>query len=256
MTARIRGAIVLVYASITMVMAFVLGLPEMLLLGRGELCIWIARYLWSPSILWLAGIKVEARLADLPPGPLIFASNHESALDICVLFTCLPRSVRFVAKRELFDLPVFGSYMRLGGHVMVDRANRAQAVESLRAAGAKVRAGTSLIVFAEGTRSRDGRVHPFKKGPFALAMEARVPVVPVTVCGAAQLNPKAAIVAVPGVVRVEVGEAVLPREFPDRNALLVEVRRRIIQAHLALGGLGGDLERPIAAVGREGVAEA
>jgi len=253
MMARLRGAIVLAYASVTMAIFFFLGLPEMIFLGRGELCIWFARHLWSPSILWVAGIELEVTSASLPPGPLVFAANHESALDICAILACVPRSVRFLAKQELFRLPVFGWYMSKGGHVPVDRRNRARAVESLRLAGRKVRAGTSLIVFAEGTRSRDGLVHPFKKGPFVLAMEAGAPVVPVAISGAGRLNPKAAIAAAPGSVRIHLGEAVLPRQVESPTALLVEVRRRVIEAHRALGGLGGDPDRAVAAHGREGV---
>jgi len=254
MRARLRGAIVLAYASVTMAIFFFLGLPEMLFLGRGELCIWFARYAWSPSILRLAGITLEVTSATLPPGPLVFASNHESALDICILLACVPRSIRFVAKQELFRLPVFGWYLSKGGHVPVDRTNRTRAVESLRAAARKVRDGTSLIVFPEGTRSRDGLVHPFKKGPFVLAVEAGAPVVPVAIYGAGRLNPKSAIAAVPGLVRVRFCDAIWPRHAASATDLLSEVRRRVIEAHRALGGLGGDPDRAVAAPGREGVA--
>lgn len=254
MMARMRGAIVLAYASVTMAIFFFLGLPEMIFLGRGDLCIWFARRLWAPSILRVAGITLEVTSARMPPGPLVFAANHESALDICAILACVPRSVRFLAKQELFRLPVFGWYLAKGGHVPVDRANRSRAVESLRVASGMVRAGTSLIVFAEGTRSRDGLVHPFKKGPFVLASEAGAPVVPVAISGAGRLNPKSAIAAVPGRVRIHLGEAVLPREVESPTALLVEVRRRVIEAHRALGGLGGDPDRAVAAAGREGVA--
>jgi 1-acyl-sn-glycerol-3-phosphate acyltransferase len=254
MVARIRGWLVLAWASITMAVFFLISLPEMVLRGTGDLAMWFARHAWGPSTLRVAGVKLEVTSAPLPEGPLIFASNHESALDICALVAVLPRNVRFVAKRELFRIPVFGWYLRAGGHVPVDRANRASAVETLRRAAEKVRAGTSLIVFPEGTRSRDGLVHAFKKGPFVVAMEAGVPVVPVAISGAGHVNPKSAIATNPGTIRIAIGEAVLPGDHPDKTSLLVEVRRRVILAHRALGGLGGDLERPVAEVGKEGVA--
>jgi 1-acyl-sn-glycerol-3-phosphate acyltransferase len=251
--ARLRGLLVVAYGAVTMALFFLASLPAMLVTGSGDLAMWFARRLWSPSALWLTGCRRQvAPLPPLPPGPIVFVSNHESALDIWVLVECLPRNVRFVAKQELFRIPVFGWYLRVGGHVPVDRHDRAQAVESLHAAARLVRAGTSLIVFPEGTRSRDGRVQPFKKGPFALAMEARVPVVPVAVSGSGAVTPRGVVAVWPGTIRVAVGEPVDPSGYPDRTALLTAVRERIIALHLGLGGRGGDLARPVAASGSGG----
>ncbi len=253
MLARIRGLAVLVYAAIFMVIFFLSSLPVMLLTRSGDLPIWFGRRAWGPWGLWLAGARVALEpLPELPPGPLIFASNHESALDIWVAFAHLPRSFRFVAKQELFELPVFGAYMRLGGHIPVDRRNHTRAVQSLRQAGETVRAGTSLVVFPEGTRSRDGRVHAFKKGPFVVAMEAGVPVVPVAISGSGRVTPSNLIAVFPGTIRVAVGAPVDPATFPDKTALLAEVRRRVIALHRSLGGLGGDEDVAAAAAGTEG----
>lgn len=250
---RLRGHLVLAFGGLTMVLYFLLSLPVMLLTGSGELPIWFARYAWSRSSLWLAGARIDvAPVPPLPDGPLIFAVNHESAIDILALLETLPRPFRFVAKQELFDLPVFGWYMSIGGHVAVDRANRARAVASLRKAGEVVRGGTSLLVFAEGTRSRDGRILPFKKGPFVLAAEAGVPVVPVAISGAGRLNPKGIIAVQPGEIRIALGEPVDPAAFPGKTALLVEVRRRVIALHRSIGGLGGDEGEMVAEAGREG----
>jgi len=237
---RLRGHLVLAYAGVSMAFFFLVSLPVMLLTGSGELPIWLARRAWSVSALWLSGVKVEVTgLEGLPPeGPLIFAANHESALDIWALLRVVPRSIRFLAKRELFAIPVFGHYLRLGGHVPIDRANRSQAVASLRRAGALVRSGTSLIVFPEGTRSRTGHVLPFKKGPFLLAMEAGVPVVPVAVSGATTINPAGRIEVHPGVIRVALGTPCDPRAFADKDGLLAEVHRRVVAQHVALGGAG------------------
>ena len=250
--ARIRGLAVLVYAAIFMVIFFLTSLPVMLVTGSGDLPIWFGRRAWGPWGLWLAGARLALEpLPPLPDGPLVFASNHESALDIWVLFALLPRSFRFVAKQELFELPVFGAYMRLGGHVPVDRRNHTRAVQSLRQAGETVRAGTSLVVFPEGTRARDGRVHPFKKGPFVVAKEADVPVVPVAISGSGRVTPSRQIAVYPGTIRVAVGAPVDPAAFPDKTALLAEVRRRVIALHRSLGGLGGDEAEPAAAAGVE-----
>jgi 1-acyl-sn-glycerol-3-phosphate acyltransferase len=250
MLARVHGWIVLVFAAVTMAIIFFGSLPVMILTRSGDLPIWLGRRAWGPWGLWLAGAPVEvARLPALPAGPLIFASNHESALDIWVVFKVLPRNFRFIAKQELFRLPVFGWYLRLGGHIPVDRGNQARALHSLRRAGAAVRGGTSLVVFPEGTRSRDGRIQPFKKGPFVVAMEAGVPVVPVAISGSGRVTPKDAIAVVPGTIRVTIGDPVDPRAFPDKEALLFEIRRRVIELHRSIGGLGGDGGEPLAAAG-------
>jgi 1-acyl-sn-glycerol-3-phosphate acyltransferase len=245
---RIRGHIVLAYGGLTMALWFLVSFPVMILTRSGDFPIWLARFVWSRSSLWLAGTRIEMEpLPELPSGPLIFASNHESAIDIWVLLARLPRSIRFVAKQELFRIPVFGWYLRLGGHVPVDRFNHARAVESLRHAAELVRAGTSLIVFPEGTRSFDGRILPFKKGPFVVAKEAGVPVVPVAISGTGRINPKQIIAVAPATIRLVAGEPIDPAAFPDKLALLHECRRRIIALHRSIGGLGaadGDAPRP------------
>src|SRR5512144_1925607 len=240
MRARIHGWVVLVYAALAMAFFFFSSLPVMILTRSGAMPIWFGRRAWGPWGLWLAGARTEVEpMPALPDGPLIFACNHESALDIWVAFKVLPRSFRFVAKQELFRLPVFGWYMRLGEHIPVDRGNHVHALQSLRRAGEAVRAGTSLVVFPEGTRSKDGRILPFKKGPFVVAMEAGVPVVPVAISGSGRVTPKDAIAVVPGTIRVAVGEPVDPHAFADKEALIAEVRERVVALHRSIGGLGG-----------------
>jgi 1-acyl-sn-glycerol-3-phosphate acyltransferase len=241
MLPRLRGQLVLIVAGLTMAFFFFVSLPVMIVTRSGDLPIWFARRAWSRLGLWLAGARLDvARMPAVPPGPVIFASNHESALDIWVVFAALPRGFRFIAKQELFRIPVFGWYLAMGGHIPVDRTHRTRAVASLRQAGATVRAGTSLVVFPEGTRSRDGRIQPFKKGPFVVAKEAGVPVIPVAISGSGAITPSKVIAVHPGTIRVAVGDPVDPARFPDKDALLVEVRRRIIDLHRELGGLGGD----------------
>jgi 1-acyl-sn-glycerol-3-phosphate acyltransferase len=252
MLARVRGYVVLVIAAITMAAFFFASLPWMLLTGTGDLPIWMGRKAWGPLGLFFAGAKLEVvRMPALPPGPVIFASNHESVLDIWVLFCVLQRSFRFIAKEELFRLPIFGWYMRVGGHIPVDRSNNQRAVASLAKAGDTVRAGTSIIVFPEGTRSRTGRIQPFKKGPFVVAKQAGVPVIPIAISGSGAVTPSQHVAVYPGPIRVVAGEPVDPAQFPDKESLLVEVRRRIIELHQSIGGLGGE-ESTAAAPGAAG----
>ena len=191
----------------------------MLLTGSGDLPIWFGRHVWGPLGLWLAGARLDIRrMPAPPPGPVIFASNHESVLDIWVLFVAIPRSFRFIAKQELFRLPVFGWYLRIGGHIPVDRSNRASAVASLRHAGEAVRGGTSIVVFPEGTRSRDGRIQPFKKGPFVVAKGAGVPIVPIAISGSGAVTPSHVIAVHPGTIRVAAGDPIDPARVPGQGA--------------------------------------
>jgi 1-acyl-sn-glycerol-3-phosphate acyltransferase len=237
--AILRGATVLAYAALSMPAFFLLQLPVMAVTRSGEFSIWLARRAWGPAGLRLAGVRLEVtRDAPLPEGPAIYVSNHESILDIWALFMAIPRNLRFVAKAELFKIPIFGWYLRLAKFVPVDRANLARAVSALKAAGEIVRSGVSLVVFPEGTRSADGRIRPFKKGPFVLAVEAGVPVVPVAIAGAAARVRKGRVEVTPGTIRIAIGGPVLPSDYPDRGALLAEVQRRVLEQHRALGGAG------------------
>jgi 1-acyl-sn-glycerol-3-phosphate acyltransferase len=253
MSARIRGWLTTIYAALFMALVFFSSLPVMMLTRSGDLPMWFARKAWGPWGLRIAGVDFQVvRTAPLPDGPAIYAANHASALDIWAAVAAIPRSVRFVAKAEVFRWPVFGWYMTLGGHVPVDRRDHARAVASLARAAARVRAGTSLIVFPEGTRSRDNLVHAFKKGPFAIAAQAGVPVVPLAITGAGKVTPKDLLHVHPGPVRVTFGRPVTAAEFPGPDALLREVRRQIIEMDRAAGGPGGADEPAVAARGFEG----
>jgi len=216
--------------------------------------IWVARRLWAPLLLRVAGarVEVEGRAHVAPGRPAIYACNHQSTLDIPVLFVALPANLRFVAKEQLRWVPLVGWYLQLAGHVIVDRGNRQRAIASLdRAAEQILRRRISLIAFPEGTRSRDAYILPFKHGPFGLALKAGVPVVPVTIEGSARIMPRRSWRITPGVVKVRISAPIDVRRFDadDRVGLARVVRETIVQANLDLGGLGGVREeaRPAAA---------
>lgn len=213
---------------------------------------------WSPVLLWAGGAKLEVRgLENLKKGqPYIFVSNHQSTIDIPTLFMAIPWDTRFVAKKQLKYVPMLGWYMWAAKFVFVDRSNHREAVRSLDEAGEQIRGGISIIVFPEGTRSDDRKVHPFKKGPFALAMKARVPVVPVAIEGSGLLMPKNSWQITPGPITVSIGQPIAPEHFENNRELLIrEVRDHIIDQSFAMGGLGGDKTDPIAARGLEGISE-
>ncbi len=205
---------------------------------------WFARRLWAPSLLWLAGARVEVEGAEnVAAGrATLYASNHQSTLDIPVLFHALPVDLRFVAKEQLRWVPLVGWYIQMAGHILVDRSNRTRAIASLdRAAERIVRRQISLIVFPEGTRSPDRRILPFKHGPFGLALKAQIPVVPITIEGSAQVMPRRSWAIRPGTVRVRIGAPLEVSGFDvnDRAGLARATRAAVVESSLALGGLGG-----------------
>ncbi|MHB8764249.1 MAG: lysophospholipid acyltransferase family protein [Deferrisomatales bacterium] len=166
--------------------------------------------LWSRALLRLGAVRVEVEGAEhLPRGrAAVFVANHQSNLDIPVLGSVLPSETRWLAKRELFRVPVLGAAMRALGYIPVDRKNPGASRSSIGAAARQVAAGAPVLLFPEGTRSPDGRLLPFKPGFVHLAAEARAPVVPVVIEGSGVLWPKGALVGRPGRVRVRFMPAV------------------------------------------------
>ncbi|MFY1826466.1 lysophospholipid acyltransferase family protein [Myxococcus fulvus] len=247
-------------AGVWTLVCFPLTLVAMLVTLRSSSALWVVRELWSPVLLWAGGAKLEVSGQENvdPKRPTIYVGNHQSTIDIPAHFMAVPVPFRFVAKDQLKWVPLIGWYLALGGHVFINRSNRSKAISSLEAAAAKIRGGTSIFLYPEGTRSSDGRVLPFKKGPFALALKARVPICPVTIEGSGDLMPKDSWNITPGPVRVRVGKPIDTTAFAenDREGLARAVREAIIADNLALGGKGGDSEDAVASAGHEGVGSA
>jgi 1-acyl-sn-glycerol-3-phosphate acyltransferase len=150
--------------------------------------------LWARIALFLSHTPVELRGAEhLPDGPFILMSNHQSSFDIFSLIAAVPRRIYWIAKKELFDIPVFGPSMRRGGYIPLDRSDGRKALKSMENAAAIIRQGSSVVMFPEGTRSVDGQLLPFKRGGFMLAVRAGVPVIPVTINGSGRVNPSGQI---------------------------------------------------------------
>ncbi|MFP3870355.1 MAG: lysophospholipid acyltransferase family protein [Syntrophobacteria bacterium] len=205
-------------------------IPIALLARSGRIPHLFARF-WARSLLMVSGVRVEVEgleKIDLHQA-YVFAANHQSQFDIFALFACLPLQFRWLAKKELFRIPLFGAAMKKADYIPIDRSNRKEAFRSVDLAAARVREGMSIVIFPEGTRSQDGRLNFFKKGGFFLAMKSGRPIVPVTISGSYGILPKKGYRIRPGVVRVYIGDP-LPTEgleMADKDWLISEVRRRI-----------------------------
>lgn len=192
---------------------------------------------WVRWILGTFRVRIEVSgLENVPThAPVILMSNHQSLVDIAAIVSTLPRtqSWRFVAKKELTPVPIFGQVLVASGHVIIDRGDRARAVASLQRAAEIIRAGTTVIVFPEGTRSPRGNLRSFKSGPFHLALAAQVPIVPVTVSGSQRITPKGELRVHHGVVKITYGKPIPTRglTLDDRRALSDRVREAIAQGY-------------------------
>ena len=193
---------------------------------------------WGATILKLASVKLEVvgEKNLITNGPQLFMANHQSWFDIFIVLAGIPCQFRFLAKKELFEKPIFGAALYRYQAIPIDRKNFVSAMRSIEAAARQVKAGRSVMTFPEGTRSRDGQIQPFKKGVFHLALRAGVPVVPITIIGAAEIMPKKSLRVKAGRrVRVVIGEPVPVTDYTVENMddLLNKVRNDMLQHYEA-----------------------
>ena len=248
----------LVFLALAALWTLALQIPvtlSVLLTFSGDGAAWMARRLWAPVILWLAGVELSADpLPALDPHqPYVFLSNHQGYFDVPAAYATIPHAVRFVAKRSLRFVPILGWYLMMSGTVLIERSNRRKSMRSLEQAGRKIAGGTSILIYPEGTRSPDGAIHAFKKGPFLLALAAQVPIVPVAIEGSQHLMPKGRLRLIPGKVRIRLGAPIPTAGMTpaDRDRLMQIARDRLIETHLAMGGAGGaPSEAPAALAGK------
>jgi 1-acyl-sn-glycerol-3-phosphate acyltransferase len=207
------------------------GIPDSIG-GIYDRCCWE----WSDGFLRVAGITVKVEGAGkLRERPCVYVANHTSTIDIWALITRLPHVPRFIMKKEVLKIPLFGTAAAAAGHILVDRQRRTAAFGSYQKAAEVLKRGASAAIFAEGTRSPSGKLLPFKKGPFVLAIAAQIPVVPVWIEGAFELFPKGAWWARPGEVTLHVGDEIptTGMVYDDRDRLSELAR----QAMLAMGAV-------------------
>lgn len=214
----------------------ILGIPTALIGFTGALLRRDVSLLYRMALgvarigLRLAGIRVQAdwRAPLDPRRRYIFLSNHVSNLDPPVLLPLLPTRVSVFIKRSLLKIPMLGWGMQLADFIPVDRDGRTEsAIESVQAAAQVLRSGLSIVSFVEGTRSRDGRLQPFKKGPFYLAMETGAPVIPVSIYGTETMMRKGSVRIFPGTAHVIFHPPLEPANYATRDDLLAAVHKAI-----------------------------
>ncbi len=190
----------------------------------------VARF-WGRSILVVSGVKVSVKgLSNVDlSAPYIYMANHQSNFDIPVLLGHLTVQFRWLAKMELFKIPIFGRAMRKAGYISIDRNNRQSAFESIRVAADKIKSGVSVLIFPEGTRSLDGRIRPFKKGGFVLAVDSGVPIVPVVITGTRAIMSKGRFRVYPGRVSMVIHKPIDTSIYTrgTKGSLMENVRRVI-----------------------------
>ncbi|MBI3004901.1 MAG: 1-acyl-sn-glycerol-3-phosphate acyltransferase [Ignavibacteriales bacterium] len=201
-----------------------LGIPFQ---KNGEITHKMARR-WSKFILRLYGIRVHMKGAEniQPERNYVYASNHASMFDIPTVIATIPDQIRLVLKKELTRIPFWGWALKYGGYISIDRSNPHAAQKSLEAAAEKIRQGTSVLLFAEGTRTKDGKLQPFKRGAFALAAQSGIPILPVTINNSFRILPKGSLT-----IRPQDIELIIDKEIPtqgiDGKDAELELMRRV-----------------------------
>jgi 1-acyl-sn-glycerol-3-phosphate acyltransferase len=226
----LRSLLTIPFVAIVTALGSLYGLLMRPFYSSGDNVLGVARW-WSRWATRFAGVRIMVdNRAKLEPGqPYVFMANHASTIDIWALFVAIPRPIRMIAKKQLARIPLFGWVMWAGRFIFIDRQNAAAARRSIEAAGRRIRGGDSVLIFPEGTRTRDGQLGPFKKGGFHLAMEAGVPIVPIALRGTRELMPRGSLRARSGEVSVIIGPPIPTSglTLEDRPAFIERVRNEV-----------------------------
>jgi len=221
----IRTVVMLTFWSLAAPVAALIGFPWTFI--TGDIRLLYRMFNWGAFAgVRLAGVRVETVGLDKldPKGTYVFMTNHVSNLDPPIQIPLIPRRTSVMVKKELFKTPILGPAMRLASLLPVDRGNRDAGIDAVKAAKEVVQRGINMTIYVEGKRSFDGKLLPFKKGPFYLAMECGVPVVPMTITGTHYAMPKTRFAIKPGAVKVIFHPPIEPKDFGSRDELMEKVR--------------------------------
>jgi len=224
----IRTLVMLTFWGLALPLAALIGFPWTFITGDigflYRICMWGA----SAGVR-LAGVRVEVVGREKLDGnrAYIFMANHVSNIDPPLMLPLIPTRTSVMVKKELFRYPLLGKVMRIGELVPVDRGNREAGISAVHRATAVVQRGINMTIYVEGHRSFDGKLLPFKKGPFYLAMECGIPVVPISISGTHYVMPKGRFAIKPGTVRLIFHDPISPADFGSRECLMERVRKAI-----------------------------
>ena len=213
-------------------LAGIVGIPYTLVVGDISRLYRVAMWIMRNGVV-AAGIKVEVTgRENIPAGEAcIYLSNHVSNLDPPVLLPMLPGRSSVLLKKELMRIPILGTAMRMAKFVPVERGSRPEtAAASVAAAADALRSGLNILIFPEGTRSKDGRLAKFKKGPFYLAADTGAPIIPVVITGTERMMRKGSAAITPGVAKVQMLQAIRPGDYGSKEELMMAVRGAIAGA--------------------------
>jgi 1-acyl-sn-glycerol-3-phosphate acyltransferase len=237
----VRSLLSLTAFVVLTILGCILAILSRLVDRSGDLVLTLARW-WSRGVMASSGVRlrVKSHATFDPKQPYVVMPNHLSSVDIWSVFLAVPVPLRFIAKKQLGQIPLFGWAMRAGRFIFIDRQNATSARRSIDQAATRIRNGSSVVIFPEGTRSRDGKLGPFKKGGFHLAVNSGAQIVPVAIRGSREVMPRGALVMRPGLVEIEIGAPIPTAGLgpEDREALRVQVRARVAEM------LGQDPEEP------------
>lgn len=216
----------------------VIGLPAIVLgmvvpgqSRKGRIFRWVTRS-YSMTLLPVFGVTVETRgLSRVDRNaPYVFMSNHASHVDSLALAVSIPHPLHWVFKKELSKIPVFGWVLLSLGQIMVDRRSVAQSRSALSSAAAALKGNNSVLIYVEGTRSKDGKLQPLKKGGFHIALQAQLPIVPVLISGSHDIVPPGSLRVRPGRVVVELFDPIptAGKTEADVPELMAKVRDALI----------------------------
>ena len=215
----LRGALLLLVAPLLTILISAMAWTDLVLIRKSQVKVQIFPRLWARMICRLAGVRVRLVGTEnlRPDRNYIFVGNHVSQFDIFSFQGFFPHDFRWIAKRELFRIPVFGAAMRRAGLISMDRARGRDALKSLNQAAERIAQGTSVLIFPEGTRSPNGELQPFKTGAITLAIKSAVPVVPIGFSGSYDILPKGGLIADSGEIVIRIGKPVPVDGFTMRD---------------------------------------
>ena len=224
----IRALIVVLFWTFSIPFAAIVGFPWTIITRKIDFLYNTAMRIARAGVR-LGGVKVEIVGLDRfdTQGTYIYMCNHVSNIDPPIAIPAIPKRTSVLVKKEVYRIPVLATAMRLGQLVAVDRTDRDSAINSLKKAQEVLANGVNMTVFPEGTRSTTGELLPFKKGPFYMALESGVSVIPMTILGTREIWPRGRFAIRPGKATVVFHSPIDPKQYPDRELLVEAVRKSI-----------------------------